>query len=145
MPTPTPSSSARTSRRSIGPDADVTATDSSNAILITDTSANVLRLVRIIGALDAREPAASDLRLVQLKYAAASATAKLIASVFKAESAAPLTPQQAQQQAMMQQQGGGGAAAAAHAGGTARRTAARSIRRCTAAESTPWPTIAPTR
>lgn len=92
----------------IGNDADVTATDSSNAIIVTDTSSNILRLARIISTLDARESSASDLRLVQLKYASASATAKLLTSIFKPEGqAAGGNPQQQQMMQMQQQQGGG--------------------------------------
>jgi general secretion pathway protein D len=85
----------------IGTDADVTANEASNAIVITDTSSNVRRVVRVISALDKRESASSDLRIVQLHFAQASATAKLLLSIFQGESGSSMTPQQMQQ--MMQQ------------------------------------------
>ena len=72
----------------LSPDADVTATAASNAIIITDTVVNIRRLAQIIAALDGQEASASDIRIVQLKYANAAAAAKLLSEVFKARAAA---------------------------------------------------------
>ncbi len=89
----------------IGTDADVTTNEASNAILMTDLSTNIRRVLLVIAALDQKEVATTDLRLVQLKNANATATSKLLMSIFKPGASDQLTPQQLQ---MMQQQGGGG-------------------------------------
>ncbi|MDB5356660.1 MAG: gspD 1 [Phycisphaerales bacterium] len=90
----------------IGTDADVTANEASNTIAITDASVNIRRIAQVIAAMDQQETTATDLRIVRLKHANASITAKLIESIFKSEGGGgQMTPQQ---QMMMQQQGGGG-------------------------------------
>lgn len=66
-------------------DADVTATAGSNAIIITDASVNIRRLVQIISGLDTKQSILSDIRIVQLKHANAGAAAKLIGNVFKGD------------------------------------------------------------
>lgn len=66
----------------INPEADFTANASSNALVITDTSANVRRVVQIINALDTSMAEAVSVRVFQLKYANATATAQLINTVF---------------------------------------------------------------
>jgi len=93
----------------IGTDADVTANEASNAIVITDTSANVRRVVRVISALDKRESASSDLRIVQLRFAQAAATAKLLVSIFQGEGGGggAMSRQQMEMMMMQQQQQGG--------------------------------------
>ena len=73
----------------LSPDADVTATAGSNAIIITDASNNIRRLARIIHGLDQREATVSDLRIRQLKFANAAAAAKLITSLFPSQPAGP--------------------------------------------------------
>src|SRR5207253_1637413 len=57
---------------------DFTANIASNALVITDTSANVRRVVQIVAALDARMVDAAQVKVVQLKYASATSAAKLI-------------------------------------------------------------------
>ena len=69
------------------PDADVVANASSNTLVITDTSANIRRLVEIISAMDKHLSATNDIKVFQLKYASASAAAKLITDVFKTDDA----------------------------------------------------------
>ncbi len=66
----------------IGTDADFTANASSNSIIITDTSANIRRIVEIISALDTSLAASTEVKVFQLKYANATAAAKLITDVF---------------------------------------------------------------
>ena len=75
----------------IGVEADVTANAGSNSFIITDNSANVKRIAEIISTLDKREGTASEIRVIQLKNASASAAAKLVMSIFH-----PEEPQQAQ-------------------------------------------------
>ena len=64
-------------------DADFTSNQSSNVLVITDTSSNVRRLVQIVAALDTSVATAADVKVFQLKYADASAAAKLINDVFQ--------------------------------------------------------------
>jgi general secretion pathway protein D len=66
----------------VNTDADLTANAASNSLMITDTSANVRRVVEIVSSLDKRESAASDIRVKQLKYADATAAATLIMNIF---------------------------------------------------------------
>jgi general secretion pathway protein D len=74
--------------------ADFTANAGSNAVIMTDTAANVRRVVQIIAALDQHEAGVTDIRVVKLKNADATTAARLISEIF-----AP---------AQQQQQGGGG-------------------------------------
>jgi general secretion pathway protein D len=63
--------------------ADVVANQGSNSIVITDSSANIRRVVEIIKSLDTQRTTVSDVRVFQLKYASASAAATLINNIFK--------------------------------------------------------------
>ena len=67
----------------ISPAADVSADSASNVIILTDTQANIHRIVEIISALDKRDPADSTIWVQQLKYADAAAAAKLVQDIFK--------------------------------------------------------------
>ena len=69
----------------IGPDADVASNAGSNAIVMTDTSANVKRVVEIINTLDKGESSQSELKVIQLKNASASSAVKLVLSIFHSE------------------------------------------------------------
>ncbi len=73
----------------VNTEADLTANAASNTLIITDTSANVRRVVQIVSSLDKKEASATDIRVRQLKYADATAAAKLITDIFN--------PQQSQQ------------------------------------------------
>jgi general secretion pathway protein D len=68
------------------PSADFTANASSNALVITDTSANVKRIVQIVAALDTHLADAAEVKVFQLEYASAASTAKLINDVFGTQS-----------------------------------------------------------
>ena len=95
-------------------DADVAANDGSNAIVITDASANIRRIVQIIADLDEGETAISDMRIVHLLYAKADAAVKLLETIFKQEAGGGGgQPQPGQPMVMgpngpMPPQGGGG-------------------------------------
>jgi general secretion pathway protein D len=65
------------------PDADVAANEGSNSLIVTDTSATIRRIVQIIARLDEHEAQTAEIRIVRLKHANASATAKLIDTFFK--------------------------------------------------------------
>ena len=65
--------------------ADVTANEASNTLIITDTSANIRRVATIIYAMDQQEGTTTEMRIVQLHYANASNAVKLIDTVFKPE------------------------------------------------------------
>ncbi len=69
----------------IGKDADVTSNAGSNTLIVTDTSANVYRIVNIIAKIDSREAADSTIMVKQLQYADAVSAAKLINDIFKPE------------------------------------------------------------
>ncbi|MBI1371543.1 MAG: type II secretion system protein GspD [Phycisphaera sp.] len=62
--------------------AEVSANAGSNALIITDTSANIRRLVKIVAALDKTVSAVSDVRVVPLKYARAQDAARLVNEIF---------------------------------------------------------------
>jgi general secretion pathway protein D len=73
-------------------DVDLAANEGSNSIIVTDSSSSVRRLVQIIGQLDRHEATTSEIRIIQLKHAGATATAKLIDTFFKGSAETP--PQQ---------------------------------------------------
>jgi general secretion pathway protein D len=86
-------------------DADVTANEGSNSIIITDASSSIRRIVQIIAGLDEHEAATAEIRIITLKYANAATAVKLIDTFFKnaAGSSGPqIDPRMAMQ---MQQQG----------------------------------------
>ena len=63
--------------------AEMTANESSNALIITDTQANIRRLVKIISSLDKAIEKVTEVRVFKLEYADADDTARLIESTFK--------------------------------------------------------------
>ena len=67
----------------VNPDADLTSNGGSNTIILTDTSANIKRVVQIIANLDKKDALENGIRVKQLKYADATAAAKLITDIFK--------------------------------------------------------------
>ncbi len=72
---------------------DLSANAASNSLMITDTSANVHRVVEIVSNLDKHDQAESDIIVRVLRYADATATATLITNIFK-----PADQTQGQQQ-----------------------------------------------
>ncbi len=95
----------------INADADFASNQSSNALVITDTSANVRRVVQIVAALDTSIADAVDVRIFPLKFANAASAAQLINDVFANLEVASGQQQQDQfvppwRRAEQQQQGG---------------------------------------
>jgi general secretion pathway protein D len=87
----------------LAPEADVTANEASNTIIITDVSSSIRRVALIIAGLDKHQAATSEMRVIALKYANAAQTVKLIETFFKAQAGGPaMTPEM---QMRMQQQG----------------------------------------
>ncbi len=66
----------------VSTEADFTGNASSNALVITDTSANVRRLVQIVAALDTSLSGSVEVRVFQLKFANATDAARLVEDVF---------------------------------------------------------------
>ncbi len=64
-------------------EADLTSNASSNTIIITDSAANIKRLAEIISTLDTQMSTAGDVKVIQLKFANATAVARLITDVFR--------------------------------------------------------------
>lgn len=85
----------------ISPEADLAANRDNNALVLTDTSRNVKRIVQIVAELDRQGASSSEMRIVRLKHSDATTTAKLIGQVFKSNSE-QMSPQMMM---MMQQQG----------------------------------------
>jgi len=85
----------------IGTDADITANGGSNAMILTDTSANIRRVVQIIATLDRTENSNFELRRYQLKNTSAASAAKLVTAIFKPTDPLALI------QAMRSREGGG--------------------------------------
>jgi general secretion pathway protein D len=73
----------------IGTEADVAANAGANAIVMTDSSANVKRIVQIISILDRREGTTSEIKIIPLKNASAPAAARLVLSIFRVEEPKP--------------------------------------------------------
>ena len=105
----------------VSPDADFTANAASNVLVITDSQANVRRLVQIVQALDRRDPADSGILTKQLKFSDASAMVKLIQDIFKPDqeqqSNSNLPPQVQFFRSMMRSRGGGGGGGFSGGGG----------------------------
>jgi general secretion pathway protein D len=67
--------------------ADLSANASSNALILTDTGANVRRIVEIVRALDTHMATVAEVRVFPLSYADATEAADLINEVFQVEQA----------------------------------------------------------
>ena len=70
----------------VNPEADFTANASSNALVITDTAANIRRIVEIVSALDTHLADSTEVKVFQLQYADAASTAKMINDLFSDQS-----------------------------------------------------------
>jgi general secretion pathway protein D len=66
----------------INPNADFASNASSNALMMTDTSANIRRVVEIVAALDTSVANAVSVKVFQLRFANAASAAQLVNSVF---------------------------------------------------------------
>lgn len=70
----------------ISKDADFTANGDTNTLIITDTAANIRRLVEIVNAIDTHMAAVAEIRVFHLEYADAESTAELINEIFEEQS-----------------------------------------------------------
>ncbi|MDB5326313.1 MAG: gspD 1, partial [Phycisphaerales bacterium] len=66
----------------ISPDAQFTSNASSNVLIITDTSANIKRVVKIVASLDTSVADQVDVKVFKLNYADSTSAAKLVNDVF---------------------------------------------------------------
>ena len=58
---------------------------SSNSLILTDTEANVRRIVEIVSALDSTKSTVNEVKVFSLKYANATSAAKLVNEIFDAD------------------------------------------------------------
>ncbi len=65
--------------------ADLTANEDTNVLILTDTTANIRRLVEIVCALDTHMAAVAEVKVFHLQYSDATNTARLINEIFKEE------------------------------------------------------------
>ncbi|HUS57227.1 MAG TPA: type II secretion system secretin GspD [Planctomycetota bacterium] len=72
--------------------ADLSANASSNALILTDTEANVRRIVEIVRALDTHMGTVAEVKVFPLKFANATNAARLINEIFKEETASQQQP-----------------------------------------------------
>jgi general secretion pathway protein D len=88
--------------------ATISANESSNTILITDTQASVRRMTEVIQALDQSISSISDVKVFSLQNADAKETAALIVEVFTPESSAGGSGRDQAIQRFLRVRGGGG-------------------------------------
>lgn len=91
----------------IGTEADVSSNAGSNSIVITDTAANIRRIVTIIANMDKRDAMENTIKVRQLKYADATSAARLITDIFKSEDQQGQNQQGGPAQFFRAMQGGG--------------------------------------
>jgi general secretion pathway protein D len=93
-----------------------------NALIITDTTANIRRLIEIVQALDTHMAGVAEIMVFHLTLADAASTAELINKIFQQEESQSSQSNQrggpaAMMEMMMRRPGGRGRGAAAHGGG----------------------------
>jgi general secretion pathway protein D len=90
----------------------ISSNEASNSLIITDTTANIKRLVKIVKSVDTQMSTVADIKVFLLKYADARSTAQLINEVFKQQSSSSGGRNQTQNQnpfmRMMEGRGGRG-------------------------------------
>lgn len=85
----------------------LTSNDASNSLIITDTTSNIKRLVKIIKAVDTQMSSVADVKVFLLKYADSDRTAELINEVFKQQTTSNDNQNQNPFVRMMGRRGGG--------------------------------------
>ena len=70
----------------ISASASITSNAAGNALVVTDTSANVHRIAEVVWALDTNTTGATEVRIYSLKNADAASAVKLITDIFKPDS-----------------------------------------------------------
>jgi general secretion pathway protein D len=73
-------------------DTDMTSNDGSNTIIVTDVASRVRLMVEMISQIDLHEAQTSEVRIIPLKHASATAIAKLLDSLFKPQTNQPQQP-----------------------------------------------------
>ncbi len=96
----------------------LTSNEASNSLIITDTNANIRRLVKIIKAVDTQMSSVADVKVFLLKYADSNRTAELINQVFKQQTTATTTQGQNPFVRMMGGRGGRGGGEEQQTGGS---------------------------
>jgi general secretion pathway protein D len=71
----------------ISASASITSNAAGNALVVTDTSANVHRIAEVVWALDTNTTGATEVRIYSLKNADATSAVKLITDIFKPDTA----------------------------------------------------------
>lgn len=82
----------------VNPTADFAANASSNALVMTDTAANIRRVVEIVNSLDTHLADATEVKVFPLRYASAASAARLINELFRNVGTTGGGGQQGQQQ-----------------------------------------------
>ncbi len=88
--------------------AEVAANGSSNSLIITDTEANIRRIVQIVSAVDKSISSVTEVRVFALMYADADDTARLLEATFDGRESAESAVNRAIQQRFSRFGGGGG-------------------------------------
>lgn len=65
----------------------ITSNEASNSLIVTDTTANIKRLVKIVKGVDTQMSSVADVKVFLLEYADADSTAELINDVFEQKTA----------------------------------------------------------
>lgn len=90
----------------------ISSNEASNSLIVTDTTANVKRLVKIVKSVDTQMSTVADVKVFLLEYADADSTAELINEVFEQQTSSSSGRSQTQSQnpfiRMMGGRGGGG-------------------------------------
>ncbi len=86
----------------------ISSNEASNSLIITDTTANIKRLVKIIKSLDTQMSAVADVEVFLLEYADADNTADLVNEVFEQQSQASNNQRNQNQNPFMRMMGRGG-------------------------------------
>ena len=111
--------------------ATVSANESSNAIVLTDTQTNVRRMAEIVQALDTSISSISGIRVFALSFAEAEDVAEVITKIFEADESEQNQgrgdPRQAFARMMRGGRGGGGSAPDEASDSEARRAASRVV------------------
>lgn len=88
--------------------AELSANQSSNALIVTNTEANIRRIAEIVQALDSSISSIRDVRVFKLRFAQAEETAELITEIFSRGPSAEDQVNRAIQERFSRRRGGGG-------------------------------------
>ena len=86
----------------------VSSNEASNSLIITDTTSNIRRLVKIVKSVDTQISSVADIKVFVLEYADADSTAELINEIFEQQTASSSSNQRSNQQQRGGDRGGRG-------------------------------------